>query len=484
MLHGIAKGAPAAPAAQIARRGDTSAQNALAAATAAPSGPTSDLSPMEAELLIRGLTPLPMEDMGTSKWKEHRRLIERLNIASHQCAVEKKDDYVLRYLLAEEKMPVLLQWLLSAEAWRVKILNKGVIRNDDTDGSAAAAASGSSSGIPGSVIRQKFFSNPVGNYLYGYVESLIVNLFECIFFHAEAVTDGLGDDILELIEYCWRQIASVILSQREDQVNKIVMEMEDPKKMMEMNEEERFLKFEQPQQNMTRAMSCISILWFIIDRMKELPLAVKNLVLVKCDLIGGMADVIVAQPWIRRGRVAPASAPSSAGAIPQPPPPPGVGGGQRIQKFIQGRFTDLSSREDAMLLCPVEAHAWFSMHYLLCDIQCRREYGYTQFKKERILKIKRFLNEMLIDQLPALVDVQRAVEELSFLEPPVGTEEKFRQTLIVEQVPRIKQYLEKGVNWKKVEELWMERLTDPAAMMVDANKLAEMFGNGAYDDNA
>ena len=39
-------------------------------------------------------------------------MVERLNVASHRCAVAKRDDLVLRSLLADEKLPTLLHLVM------------------------------------------------------------------------------------------------------------------------------------------------------------------------------------------------------------------------------------------------------------------------------------------------------------------------------------------------------------------------------------
>ena len=129
-----------------------------------------------------------------------------------------------------------------------------------------------------------------------------------------------------------------------------------------------------------------------------------------------------------------------------------------------------------MRICTPEAHVWFIMHKLLCDRECRKKYNYTTSKKELLLRIQRFLNETIVDQIPALSDVQRALEELKFLEPPSGTEEKFRSTLIIEQMPRITAAIHrKDRSWKQVVQTMKGMLTDPRSKMEDAQRMSKIF---------
>lgn len=94
-----------------------------------------------------------------------------------------------------------------------------------------------------------------------------------------------------------------------------------------------------------------------------------------------------------------------------------------------------------------------------------------------ILRAKRHLNEIVVDQIPSLTDVQRAFEELTFLEPPSGTEEKFKNSLVIEQLPRIATIVE-GPNNRSFNEIVIklsERLRSREAAMEDAQRMAKLF---------
>lgn len=374
-------------------------------------------SPVEAELAIRELLPIPVGEIGSEKWKNQREAIERLNVCSHSNAVEKVDDYVKSFLIEHEKLPTILHELLVTEAFRQRMLPEIM---DEVAGSPTAA------------------------YFYCNYESVLVNLLECICFYEEVIM-GFGDDIVELVDYCWRQVSRFFSDNSCKQV-------EAPLSADELNKETPLshLKRQLNQAQVVRGMSCISILWFVVDRLKDLPMAVMNNILIKNDLLTGFSDLLLLQPWIRRG--------------------PSI-----QQKYQNSEFVAVEG-DEGLRVCTPEAHAWFIVHYLLCDRECRTKYLYTQHKKERILRLRRFLNETLVDQIPALQSVQRALEELSFLEPPSGTEEKFRSTLVIEQVPRIISSIDTpNVSWKKEIERMKRLLNDRTEMGKDAARLSQLF---------
>eukprot|EP00659_Diplonema_papillatum_P001246 gene1246-1934_t len=106
---------------------------------------------------------------------------------------------------------------------------------------------------------------------------------------------------------------------------------------------------------------------------------------------------------------------------------------------------------------------------------CREKYSYTIWRKEQILKSRKFLNEVLVDQIPPLAEVQRALDELSFLDPPHSTEEKFRSTLVIEPVPRLMDSINRGTDWKAMAAEHQARLTDPAAVLEQSKEMSSMI---------
>ena len=64
--------------------------------------------------------------------------------------------------------------------------------------------------------------------------------------------------------------------------------------------------------------------------------------------------------------------------------------------------------------------------------ECSSKYDYTDYKKNQIIKLRAYINDVLIDQIPNLSTLQRFLEQLAISEPPA-----FKADLIIEQVPEI-----------------------------------------------
>ncbi|EPY28909.1 hypothetical protein AGDE_10221 [Angomonas deanei] len=371
----------------------------------------------EAENLVCQIKSFSVKEVGSSGWKKQRKCLEILNMSAHSNAAQNKDDYVKEFLVQHGKLSDVLNELLVMEVWRQRVLPS---------------------------VLEPLATNPSAPYIYCNYESILVNLLECVCYHEEVIT-GFGDDLLELIDYCWRQVYRFFSLP----VLKNCSQDFDPKAALKQSPLDT-LNTQLSQNLITRGMACISILWFIVDRINDLPLSVSNSVFNKNDLPVGISEVLLLQPWLRRS-------PS------------------KVEKYNNGQYVAVEGDEVARVCIP-EAHCWFMIHKLLCDKDCRTQYQYTTHKKEIILQIKRFMNDTLTDQIPPLQNVQRALEELSFMQPPTGTEEKFKSKLVIEQVPRLMSRIDhSSCDWKQIGNAMKEHLVNANEKREDAMWLSEIF---------
>lgn len=50
---------------------------------------------------------------------------------------------------------------------------------------------------------------------------------------------------------------------------------------------------------------------------------------------------------------------------------------------------------------------WLAMYHLMCEEECRKRYHFNSMRKNNILRVRKYLNDVLLDQLPVLAAVQR-----------------------------------------------------------------------------
>jgi zinc finger MYND domain-containing protein 10 len=76
---------------------------------------------------------------------------------------------------------------------------------------------------------------------------------------------------------------------------------------------------------------------------------------------------------------------------------------------------------------------WLALNNLVVDSKCRAKYELDDYRKNTLLKLKRFMNELLFDQVPVLKDLQRVLDETA-LNVGSSTTAHSSGQLILEQV--------------------------------------------------
>ena len=66
------------------------------------------IDPVEAERYVEELEKFDLEQVGSSKWMEQHRRLEKLNLQAHQNAMTNSDEYVLEAILTFNKLEVLI----------------------------------------------------------------------------------------------------------------------------------------------------------------------------------------------------------------------------------------------------------------------------------------------------------------------------------------------------------------------------------------
>jgi hypothetical protein len=99
-------------------------------------------------------------------------------------------------------------------------------------------------------------------------------------------------------------------------------------------------------------------------------------------------------------------------------------------RHIEGKWQKISI-EDRYLIPKIEGQVWLALYQLLLSPHCSQKYEYTDFNKNRIIKLRAHLNEVVLDQMPHLIALQRFLEQLSFMEPPT-----VKKQFVLEQVKK------------------------------------------------
>ena len=147
----------------------------------------------DAERIVENLCEFGLKDVGSKAWMEQHASIEKLNQQAHASARDKSDEFVLEAFLTFDKLGCLIYDLILIETWREKVyplLRAGIV------GEGEATES------------EKTRSKSMRCYFVLYHEATVVNLLECLCYHAHAV-HAVKDAALDLTDYCSRRLAAM-----------------------------------------------------------------------------------------------------------------------------------------------------------------------------------------------------------------------------------------------------------------------------------
>lgn len=137
------------------------------------------VDPSEAERLVEALKIFSIEEVGSSAWLVQHEAMERLNMQSHQSAASNSDEYVLEAIMTFGKIDVLINDLITIEAWKEQVYP---LLSENLAG-----------------------RNTIRTYFILYHEATVVNLFEILLYHKH-VCESCGEKVIELVDYCARKL--------------------------------------------------------------------------------------------------------------------------------------------------------------------------------------------------------------------------------------------------------------------------------------
>ncbi|XP_009899000.2 zinc finger MYND domain-containing protein 10 [Dryobates pubescens] len=283
-----------------------------------------------------------------------------------------QEQLLTELLVTYAKIPVLIEELISVEIWKHKIFPV-LCRLEDFKPRST---------FPIYVVLRH--------------EASIINLLETVFFHKE-VCEAAEDSVLDLIDYCYRKLISLA-----DQSTPVELHPEDLaglSSMQELQKQAEMMEFE-------ISLKALSVLRFITDRVESLPLSALTRMLNTHNLPCLLVQLVEHCPWSCR----------EAG---------------KFKKFENGIW-HVVPPEDQVKMTKLDGQVWLALLNLLLTPECQHTYHFDGFNKSQLLKLSAFLTDVLIDQMPNLVEIQKFLSRLAVTEPAPP-----KKALILEQVPVI-----------------------------------------------
>ncbi len=329
------------------------------------------IDPFETEKIVEKLKKYDLSEVGSSSWMEQHRNLEKLNLQAHHNAASNSDEYVLEAFLTFNKLDVLIHDLILIDIWKESIYP--LIVND----------------IVG--------KNSMRVYFILYHEATLVNLLEVFLYHKHVCESG-GEKMMELVDYVVRKLTRLNNTTYSfgGQATKVKLSASNAK------EYAASLEGRTPLEELTQqfqdidfrvCVSAVSIARFLCEHADVLPLSVVGRITDTHDLLILMIPLIETPPWTRRLD------------------------NRKWQKLVDFTWKEVAPI-DLLKVTKLEGQPWLGVYYLLAKDVFRERYHLNSFRKGQLLRIRKYINELLLDQLPFLADIQRYMDELAITEVP------------------------------------------------------------------
>jgi len=156
----------------------------------------------EADHIIQSLKSFPLEEIGSSEFMHmYAYQVERLSLQAHASAcmirsnpsnLVAQDEFVIESILNFEKLPILVQTLLSVELWRIHTTH-----DVSVDMGYECVSFLTYLASHGNTLRLSFILH---------VETTLVSLLTLILFWKSSCKDMDNDTAIALADYCSRQM--------------------------------------------------------------------------------------------------------------------------------------------------------------------------------------------------------------------------------------------------------------------------------------
>lgn len=405
----------------------------------------------EAERYVEGLREFSIEEVGSDQWMDQHEKLEKLNLQAHHCALSNSDEFVLEAILTFDKLKVLIHDLVITEAW-VDLVFPNIMEE----------------------LAQK---NSMRTYFILYHQASLINLFEVLLYHKHVCEAG-GDMLIELVDYCARKLMRLnggydfssydpaSEQQSMGSLGSAENNNENAKKFLEKLEKRT--PTEDLMQHLSQiefrvCITAVSIARFMCEHCDSLVLSVSTRITDTHDYLVLMIPLIENPPWSRRISAA-------------------QGKPAKWQKLVDFKWTDVLPI-DLLKLTKLEGQPWLTLFALLSKKVFRERYHINSFRKDQLLRVRKFLNDILLDQLPVLADIQRYMDELAMSDTSQDPAANATSSLFkFQQVAVYREKLLKNKDWKVIaaEQL---RLTFTMTDRTDRflKKMADLYCDDAVE---
>jgi zinc finger MYND domain-containing protein 10 len=229
-------------------------------------GEVNAIPPEEINYAVQSLRKYQVVDIGTDSWLEaHENFIKLAQQAVIE-ASEYREEVVKELLLLNSKLEVVIHEAYCVLVWRLRILP------DLLDANPTAT----------------FFL-----YTVLFHEASAISLLETVLFHPSAA-EALGDQSLDLIDYCVQAVTFLIGSTTRKMVDGEAAEQ----RLVETAAQE--LGRQRDELAFKVGIKCLTVLSFVVDKLEALPLSAATRLVKTHDVPCLLSEILHLRPWMRR----------------------------------------------------------------------------------------------------------------------------------------------------------------------------------------
>jgi predicted Zn-ribbon and HTH transcriptional regulator len=229
-------------------------------------------------------------------------------------------------------------------------------------------------------------------YIAMYHEAIIVNILENFFFHLTAC-QAADEYIVDILEYAYNKLTRLV-NRKPLEVNKDITKI-SPEEDMDKKIDEI---------DHTISLACISILRYITDHITHLGFPVINHIQNVKDIPMLLVAIMECKPWLRKNDV---------------------------EVYENNRWVKNTL---GAKLPKLEGQVWITLFNLFMNQDNTKKYEITEFRRSNILRLRRYMNDQVFDQIPPLQQFYRSLEELSLMNV---SSTLTNNPFVVEVIPRL-----------------------------------------------
>ncbi len=268
-----------------------------------------------------------------------------------------------------------------------------------------------------------------------YHEAMICNLLEVAMFH-EHVVESASGCMMELVDYCMRKVTWLITLTPDELAELHPPSVDRIKEKMNTSSRD-VLERQWLHIGFKTGVLSISLLRYLAEHIQVLPLSTVTRMLDTHDVLISIVPLMDSPPWTTRSE------------------------NGEWKKFVDQKWKTVPAQE-LLQVTKLEAQLWLLLYYLTCSRICRERYSFNTFRKGQVLRLRKYLNEIILDQVPVLTHVQRYMDELSIMNTPDtgsrGGGGMGNSCLVLEAVPVIREGIIKKRDWKQLAEDQMKEI--------------------------